>query len=263
MAATKNIKMTINLFKFILIILISNSLGSCKGQVKSESKQNEVKSFGIGKPVSKIDHQIWEVYQDGKGNFWFGSNGNGVFHFDGKILKQITTNDGLVHNQIRGIQEDWKGNIYVETPKGVSQFDGTKFTTLQVVKSPNNKWKLEPNDLWFNCNGNANHVYRFDGEKLYELQLPKREIKETLGIDENKISYSPYTVFGIDKDKSGNLWLGTVLAGAYRFDGESFLWIGEEELSRLPDGREPGIRSILEDFDGYIWLSNFKVKYEI
>lgn len=53
------------------------------------------------------------------------------------------------------------------------------------------------------------------------------------------------------------------MAGAFRFDGKSFLWIGEKELSRLPDGREPGVRSILEDNAGNIWLSNFKSKYKI
>lgn len=90
--------------------------------------------------------------------------------------------------------------------------------------------------------------------------MPKQDIENTLGITDNE---NPYVVFGIDKDKKGNIWFGTVLAGAFRFDGKSFLWIGEKELSRLEDGREPGIRSILEDKNGDIWLSNFKSKYEI
>lgn len=255
--------MAINLIKIFLLIFISSSFLSCNGQVKSEPKQTENKTLKFGKPVSQLDNQIWEVFQDKKGDFWFGSNGNGIYHFNGKFLKQITLNDGLIDNTIRGIQEDDKGNIYIETPKGVSKFDGAKFTTLKVIKSAKNEWKLTPNDLWFNCNGNANNVYRYDGQNLYELQLPKKDIQKFLGIDETEISYSPYTIFGINKDKNGNLWLGTVLAGAFRFDGESFLWIGEKELSRLPDGREPGVRSILEDNDGNIWLSNFKNKYKI
>jgi len=249
-----------NLTKMLLVLILGNLL-SCNGQVKLNAEK--IKTNEIGKVVSALDSQIWAVFQDNEGNYWFGSNGNGLYHFDGKVLKQITTNDGLVHNQVRGIQEDASGNVYIETPKGVSKFDGIKFTTLEIINSPDNKWRLEPNDLWFNCNGNANQVYRCDGHNLYELQLPKKEIQEVLGIDEGKISYSPYTVFGIDKDKSGNLWLGTVLAGAFRFDGESFLWVGEKELSRLESGQEPGVRSILEDKNGHIWLSNFKNKYRI
>ncbi|MGB1000240.1 MAG: two-component regulator propeller domain-containing protein, partial [Flavobacteriales bacterium] len=255
--------MKINIIKAILIILISGGFLSCNGQMKADKKSADVKNVTLGKLVSKLDNQIWSIFQDRKGNFWFGSNGKGLYHFDGNKLNLFTTSDNLVSNTIRGIQEDNKGNIYIETPKGVSTFDGINFTTLKIIKSPNNEWKLEQNDLWFNCNGNANHVYRFDGENLYELQLPRKNIEKKLGIDEKELSYSPYTVFGIDKDRNGKLWLGTVLAGAFRFDGNSFLWIGEKELSRLPDGREPGVRSILEDNDGNMWLSNFYSKYNI
>jgi len=255
--------MAINFNKIFFLIFISSCFLSCNGQVKSEPKQTENKTLKFGKPVSELDNQIWAVFQDKKGDFWFGSNGNGLYHFDGIFLKLITSKDGLIDNTIRGIQEDDNGNILLETPKGVSKFNGEFFTTLKVIQSENNQWKLEPNDLWFNCNGNANNVYRYDGENLYELQLPQKDIKDIFGINKNEISYSPYSVYGIDKDKKGNIWFGTVLAGAFRFDGESFLWIGEKELSRLEDGREPGVRSILEDSDGNIWLSNFKSKYKI
>jgi len=54
-----------------------------------------------------------------------------------------------------------------------------------------------------------------------------------------------------------------VSAGAFRYDGHSFLWVGEKELSTLPDGRVPGVRSMIEDKDGNMWLSNFISKYKI
>lgn len=78
-----------------------------------------------------------------------------------------------------------------------------------------------------------------------------------------EMNYSPYTVYGIDRDNDGNIWFGTVKAGAFRFDGKSFLWFGEKELSTLPDGRVPGVRSMIQDKDGYYWLSNFYSKYKI
>jgi len=255
--------MNLNPIRIVLLIFVSSTFLSCKGQEKTEPKTTETKTFEIGKTVLNLDNRIWEIFQDSQDNYWFGSNGKGVYHFDGKTLKLITKDDGLIDNTIRGIQEDDNGNILIETPKGVSKFNGEEFTALKVIKSENNQWKLEPNNLWFNCNGNANNVYRYDGENLYELQLPQKDIKNIFGINENEISYSPYSVYGIDKDKKGNIWFGTVLAGAFRFDGKSFLWIGEKELSRLEDGREPGVRSILEDKNGDIWLSNFKSKYKI
>ncbi|MEO0777708.1 MAG: two-component regulator propeller domain-containing protein [Bacteroidota bacterium] len=249
--------------RLLLLVLVVVHGIACRGQVKPHTKPTERNALGIGRPVSALDDQIWVVFQDAKGNFWFGSKDNGIFHFDGTTLQQLTTADGLLDNAIRGVQEDQAGNIYVETPRGINKFDGIKFTTLEVLRTLPNDWKLAPEDLWFNCNGNAHHVYRFDGEQLYELQLPRQAIEQRLGIDESATPYSPYTVFGIAKDRRGHLWLGTVLAGAFRFDGARFLWIGEKELSRLADGREPGVRSILEDREGNIWLSNFKTKYVI
>lgn len=138
--------MTINIFKFILVLLISHILTSCNGQLKSESKHAEIRSQEFGKEVSELDNQIWRIFQDSKGNYWFGSNGKGIYKFDKKKITQFTTKDGLVNNSIRGIQEDNAGNIFIQTSNGISQYTGTEFITLIPVKSSNNEWKLQPND---------------------------------------------------------------------------------------------------------------------
>lgn len=244
----------------ILLLLL---LFSCKGQEKANGGHTKNIDLPLGTRVSELDDKIWAIYQDTKDNYWFGSNGNGVYFFDGKTLTQFTTTDGLISNTIRGIQEDHAGNIFIETPKGISKYDGKVFTPLKPLLLSDNPWKLEATDLWFNCNGNLRDVYRYDGENLYELKLPRNGFEDVFGINEFELSYSPYTVFGIDKDKHGNIWFGTVLAGAFRYDGKSFLWIAEKELSRLSDGREPGVRSMLQDRDGNMWLSNFISKYKI
>lgn len=237
---------------------------SCNGQVKSKSEQN--KTTQIGTIVSGLDNQIWVIFQDSKGNYWFGSNGNGVYKYDGKIIFQFTSKDGLVYDQIRGIQEDKEGNLYIETHNGISKYNGAEFTTLQPIKSSKNEWKLEPNDLWFGYN--ANDLYRFDGDSLYELKLPRKDLKKAFGIETEGVPFegnnnSPYAVFGVSKDTNGNIWFGTATAGVFRYDGDSLLWIGEKELSTLPDGRVPGVRSMIQDKDAYYWLSNFYSKYKI
>ncbi len=246
--------MKLNANRIVLLFVMASFL-ACQAQDNPEQ-------------VSELVEEIWDIYQDQKGNYWFGSNGNGVFIYDGKNLKRYTEEHGLVDNTIRGIQEDHLGNIFIETPDGISKFDGTSFTTLEPIISRSNKWQLEPNDLWFNCNGNANDIYRYDGESLFELKLPRKDLNKAFetqvqGLSFPDMSSSPYSVFGIDKDKAGNLWIGTIVAGAFRYNGKSFLWIAEKELSTLPDGRVPGVRSMLEDKDGNMWLSNFISKYNI
>lgn len=253
---------------FFFSVFITIHILSCNGSIvnqrnQASSNKTNNKSVALGKKVTEIDDQIWVVYQDKMGKYWFGSNGKGVYHLDGEVLTLYTTDDGLVHDQIRGIQEDSLGNIYIETHGGISKFDGTKFVTLEVMKSHDNQWQLDPTDLWFGYN--ANDVYRYDGTTLIELALPRQDIYTAFGIRNRGLPthLSPYDVFGVNKDKDGNLWFGTATAGAYRYDGDSFIWFGEKELSTLPDGRVPGVRSMVQDRDGYFWLSNFYSKYEI
>lgn len=253
-----------NSVKIILLIFVSSIFHSCNGQLKSEDKKTETETKAIGKVVSELDNQIWRIFQDSKGNHWFGSNGKGIYFLNGNELKLYTTVDGLANDSIRGIQEDIDGNIYIETQKGISKFDGNKFTTLKAIKSSHNPWKLEPNDLWFGYN--ANDLFRYDGDSLFELKLPRKDLKKAFGIDtliSPFNSNNPYSVYGINKDKDGNIWFGTFVAGAFRYDGKSFMWFDEKELSILPDGTAGGVRSIIQDKDGYFWLSNFKSKYKI
>jgi len=252
------------LYKTYLLTLISITLLSCNGQLKKQSEQtavasNDGRSTESGKVVSELYKQIWAVFQDTKGRYWFGSDGAGVYCYEGQTLRQYTREDGLMHFQARGFQEDSLGNIYIETPTGVSRYDGTTFTTLQTLKPEESQWKNDPTDLWFSCNGNK--LYRFDGNWLHELQLPEQDLS-ALDLHSND-SDDPYAVYGVDRDKDGNVWIGTLKAGAFCYDGNTFLWIGEKELSTLPDGRVPGVRSMIQDKEGYLWLSNFYSKYRI
>ncbi len=260
----KKTEMTINSIKIVLLIFVSSIFHSCNGQVKSEHKQTETEILEIGKVASELDNQIWRIFQDSKEKYWFGSNGNGIYSLDGNELKQFTTEDGLVNDSIRGIQEDTDGNIYIETHEGISKFDGKQFTTLKAIKSSHNQWKLNPNDLWFGYN--ANDLYRYNGDTLFELKLPRKDLKKAFEIDTLISPFdinNPYSVYCISEDKAGNIWFGTFVAGAFRYDGKSFLWFDEKELSILPDGSASGVRSIIQDRNGYFWLSNFKSKYKI
>jgi len=252
--------------QLILLLFIFTIVTACRVQSSKEKSKNN--SIAKGEIVEKLDDKIWSIYQDLKGNYWFGSNGNGVFYYNGKQLKQFTTDDGLVDNTIRGIQGDHLENIFIETPEGISKYNGITFVTLPLISAPSNQWKLAPTDLWFNCNGNANDIYRYDGEHLFELKLPRKNLGKAFGgpvygLGFKGMNSSPYSIFGIAKDKAGNLWIGTIVAGAFRYDGDSFLWIAEKELTTLDDGRVPGVRSMIEDKNGNFWLSNFISRYKI
>ena len=244
---------------FCIVILLS----SCKAQIKDNAANgNETKQQSAPHEVlSSLSKHIWYVYQDKKNNYWFGSNGHGVYCYDGKSLVNYTTKDGLCNDSIRQIQEDQFGNIFFSTLGGINKFDGKKMSTLQAIKS--NDWKIEAHDMWFSILGKRNEYgpYRYDGKNLYQLAFPKHYLHDEMYEQGINPFFSPYEVYCIYKDRSGNIWFGTSVFGACRFDGKSIKWMYEKDLTIAPNGGTFGIRSIFENKDGSFWFCNTLHKY--
>ena len=158
------------LFHIVLCVLFA-----CKGEPTSQASTETRADTLIGTPVTTPATNIWAVFQDSQGAFWFGSNGSGAYRLKAGQWIQYTTADGLVSDAIRGFQEDTQGLLYIETPKGISVFNGKAFQTLEVDPNPDSEWEASPTDLWFYTNGTAKDVYRYNGESLQELKLPRME----------------------------------------------------------------------------------------
>jgi len=248
---------TILLFVFLTICF------SCFGKTKLEKIDRTNNKDTIGKTVSVLHKGITVIYQDKENNLWFGSKG--LYKYDGKILILYTVEDGLCSNAIFGIQEDKNGSIYFDTPEGISKFDGKKFTTLGVVNSEfsKNDWKLQSDDLWFRMGWNKNGPLRYDGESLYQLEFPKIDLGEAFHKEYPNASYNPYGIYTMYKDNIGRLWFGTASLGVCLYDGKSISWLYEKQLSKTANGGDFGIRSIIEDENGYFWFCNARYKYKI
>ena len=87
-------------------------------------------SYTLGETVTTLSNSLILVFQSQNGDYWFGSDKNGVYRFDGKKIIHYSTKDGLLDNRIRSIQEDQHGNIYFSTLGGINKFNGISFTTL-------------------------------------------------------------------------------------------------------------------------------------
>lgn len=109
------------------------------------------------------------------------------------------------------------------------------------------------NNYWFVINSYQakQKVYRFDGNTLYELTLPKPP----------NLS-NPFEVYSIYKDIKGNIWFGTNPVGVCRYDGKSFDWITEEDVTEFRNGGANGVRSITEDKNGDFWF-NTEYRYTL
>jgi ligand-binding sensor domain-containing protein len=205
--------------------------------------------FAKGDTVNELGSSIMVIYQDKKNTYWFGSWETGVYKYDGYTLINYTTKHGLFNNRVDDIKEDNSGNIYfagMNQNATITKFDGKLFT--KITATPSNDWKLGVNDLWLKNPYQAHQkVIRYDGKNLYELTLPK---PPKLNI--------PFEVYSIYKDLKGNIWFGTNPVGVCRYDGKSFEWITEEDVTEFRDEGANGVRSITEDINGDFWFNTEK-----
>ena len=249
-----------------LIFLFLIILTSCTGQ-NSAKITNSNSKVVLGDKRSELSESIWIVFQATNGDYWFGSDIEGAFCFDGKKIIQYSTKDGLSSNRIRGIQEDKIGNIYISTLISLHKFDGHTFTTLTPIpsNSSSDNWKLQPDDLWFSTLGKngENGPCRYDGKNLYQLEFPKHYMADEYFERFPNNSWSPYDVYYIYKDSKGVMWFGTSNFGICRYDGTSHSWLFEDHLTNTPNGGSFGIRSILEDDTGKYWFCNTRYRFNI
>ena len=236
---------------FILSLLIFNS--AC---VEQKSPEKDINKNTQTTPKLKFTSGIRSIFQDSKGNIWFGSLQEGIALYNQNSFTYFTTNEGLADNKIHTIKEDKKGIIWIQNQHGVSSYDGTKITNHTAPPAANifpiqgqnsaAKWMKSPDDLWFEA-GNEAGVYRYDGQKLNYLPFP------------NAKSPNPndnlYATTCIAKGKNNMIWFGTY-AGVFGYNGTEFTIINDETLGFDRNIAPLHIRSILEDSKGRLWIGN-------
>lgn len=243
----KKSNLIMNGFLLILTILLQLTCSIPEQTKPVQAKDlSEVNKVNTSSKL-KFTSGIRSIFEDSKGNYWFGSLQEGIAIFDGITFKYFTTSDGLSDNQILSIQEDENGNIWISTAHGVSSYDGIKITNHTQIENGDlqNQWTKTDNDLWFN-GGNKEGVYQYDGKKLNYLAFPNPKVINP---------YNVYFVTGISKGKNDMVWIGTY-AGIFGYNGKEYIIINDETLGLKRETGELHIRSILEDSKGRLWIGN-------
>jgi ligand-binding sensor domain-containing protein len=147
--------------------------------------------------------------EDRTGNLWFGTTDKGVFRFDGRSFINFTEKEGLTSAHIACILEDKNGMIWIGTDNGICFYDGKMFNKVEMP--------------------HANSDQEKDGY--------------------GRIVRSPNYILSMFQDTKGDLWLGTMGYGIYRFDGSLFTFFSEIDVVK-----ESFVETILEDKTGKIWF---------
>jgi ligand-binding sensor domain-containing protein len=239
-----------NLIQLSLITFLLVFLNSCNGQIENtannDGKAKQTNQLENHNANSKsFDKNIRSVFQDKNGNYWFGTNGEGVFRYDKKTLKQFTVKDGLADNQVISIQEDEQGNLWFGSGSfNISKFDGEKFTSqknnIDLLTRKETIWKSLNNDVWFYA---GDGVFRQSNSSIHYLPFDRSSSNDPFKL-------SRYGVYCILKDKKGNIWFGTQAEGVCKFDGKSLTWLKEKGLAG------PAVLGVFEDKKGNLWFGN-------
>lgn len=245
-------------------VLFSSTLFvGCGKQAISKSAEHVLTKEHTG--MSKVDtvgelgNNLMSIYEDRKGTFWFGSWEDGLYAYDGQITRHFTTLSGLPHPRVEDVQEDSSGRLFINTIAGVWRYDGNHFTAVNANESE--VWNLQNGDLWFKSLNFDGSVYRYDGSVLTRLHLPKCPLDDKWNL-RKRGHPSPYGIYTIYRDQKGNIWFGTAAFGVCRYNGITFDWITEEDVTELHQGPANGVRSIIEDKDGYFWF-NSAYRYKV
>lgn len=201
---------------------------------------------GITSPVMQTVKPVYGILQDRSGAYWFATNGDGVFRYDGKSYTHFTVKNGLCNDFVRGIAADKNGNVWVATGSGLCTWDGNQFTTINPGAAGSSITD-KSGSTWFCGVGGA---FRYDGKTVEFVELPMVGADVALRKSQKKFNLFPYEVYCMLEDGSGNIWFGTAARGVCRYDGKNFTYFTDNGLSRA------AIRSMVKDDAGNLWFGN-------
>lgn len=218
---------------YLLLVLIT----SCNGQEKTNPPKYQntsrpgptvIRNFkAVAMPpdfdTTLVSQYIRSIFQDSKGNLWFGTLGEGVVRYDAKTLTYFSNPDGFNSRSVFAINEDNNGNLWFGTDQGVYKYDGKTFRNYNQKDGLNHidisrKGILvdKSGNIWIGTHGG---VYQYDsiadskGKQCFSLfpMLP------------------PIDVAGIMEDKNGNIWFASSDKGVFRYDGKTIIKLNEKE----------------------------------
>ena len=265
----------------ILLFIFLAILTACNGQEKTNTTTvpytfkpsptviKNFKSIAVAPDfdTTLVSQYIRSIFEDSKGNLWFGTIEEGVVRYDGQTLTYFSNPDGFINNTVYAINEDKNGNMWFGTDQGVYKYDPSALLVAggNPFRNYTQKDGLSHLDItrkgilvdqsgiiWVGTHGG---VFRYNpstdslGGQSFSLfkQIP------------------PINVAGIMEDKSGNIWFASSDKGVFRYNpsptagGKTITNITEKE--GLGENYAGGMA---EDKDGNIWftMKNGICKYD-
>jgi ligand-binding sensor domain-containing protein len=161
-------------------------------------------------PFTLSRYGVYSILKDKKGNLWMGTQAQGVCRYDGTSLTWFREK-GLAGPAVLALFEDSKGN------------------------------------LWFGNNGSG--LFRYDGTTLINFTVEKGLGNADFNIAGKSASGTLARVYSINEDLKGNIWIGTVDSGVWKYDGTSLTnYTTKDGLT------SNAVNTIYRDNSGELWF---------
>lgn len=187
-------------------------------------------------PIKEPSHKwvagkVWDLFEDSKGNIWFGRDGYGACRYDGRTFTHFTKEDGLCSNNVASIAEDpqgnlWFGSITSDFPPikegGVACYNGKTFTQFPDVRGLTagdvyNVYLDRAGNIWVVAVGVG--AYRIDAGTLQQPGGPTFTLFDRTDRQDRVRNFA---IQAFLEDRKGTKWFG-FSGGLFRFDGRTFV----------------------------------------
>ena len=218
-------------------------VGTDNGLVELDKDLNIVKSYHdtIG------DSDVYNVYDDSKGNIWVCTLDNGLFkiNLDDKSVENYKNNNSKISipsNNVRDIISDSEGKLWIATDKGLCTFDYEREEFITYNKKLYQSNSLIDEEIFCLLKDSSGLIWigTYSGISRFNPNSSFTHFKSD-PYDNNSISGN--VIHGIYEDDDKTLWIGTNESGVNIINGESIKHLNKENSNLVSD--------LIEDITGF------------
>ena len=218
-------------------------VGTDNGLVELDKDLNIVKSY----QDAIEDSDVYNVYDDSKGNIWVCTLDNGLFkiNLDDNSVENYKNNNSKISipsNNVRDIISDSEGKLWIATDKGLCTFDYEREEFITYNKKSYQSNSLIDDEIFCLLKDSSGLIWigTYSGISRFNPNSNFTHFKLD-PYEDNSISGN--VIHGIYEDDDKTLWIGTNESGVNIINGESIKHLNKENSNIVSD--------LIEDITGF------------
>ncbi|MDJ0836330.1 MAG: two-component regulator propeller domain-containing protein [Acidobacteriota bacterium] len=181
---------------------------------------------------------VWDLDVDRRGRIWIGTNGLGLFCYDGHSFKQYTREDGLSDNYIWQVLCTRDGDVWAGHNRGLTRFSDGRFDHFNTAdgvayneQTATACLEDSAGNLWF---GSAGGLTRYTPGNEVKLRTPPLVYIDSVhAADELVSDVSPLLPKARNslRIRFSGVYFSDILAYSYRMEGVDSDWSRPSKLN--------------------------------